>query len=136
MKLFEENAHVVEEVDSQRGMTALHIVCQQIVRNFAETTHHRYWRLLKFLLQSTKINVDAQDSKKWTALHHLLTNRLHTDWLEGEIDLLLQRRPDLSLPDNWGRCAVSAKDFPFFHKFFTYDDEQKRYVMKPKEINE
>jgi ankyrin repeat protein len=129
MQMAADDPDVVDDVDTIRKQTALHIVCVQIVKNFSESTHLRYWRLLKWLL-TTNIDVDAQDTRQWTALHYLLSNRLHTDWLAFEIEFLLERRPNLALKDDQGRAPSSPTDFPFFHKFFEYDEEKKQFVRK------
>jgi ankyrin repeat protein len=130
IELYAKNPAVVKDVVLVRNMTALHIVCHQIVKHFCEAAHIRYYRLLKYLLFCTKVDIDAQDWKGRTALHCLLQNSLPTDWLAVELDLLLQRKPNMTIKDENGKQPCSAADFYFFHKFYCEDATNQTYSRR------
>lgn len=127
-KMLAENARVVDERDTVRNQTALHIVCHRLIKNFSNLSHWRYWKLWTLLLQKSDIDVDAQDSQQWTALHYLLCNQLRTDWLLNEIDVLLARKPSVTLQDNQGRTVEDS--FPLFSKHFAFCNAQQRFVLR------
>lgn len=130
-EILAESADVLKDRDTKRDQTALHIVCVRLMENFYELSHMRYWRLLKFLL-SNGVDINAQDKFGCTALHYLFLSKVRTEFLLNEIELIINKKPNLLLENNQKRSI--ARDFPLFQKYFTYCDKlggYKRIVSTP-----
>lgn len=122
-KILDENSAALQDRDGSQ--TALHIVCRQLVHNFCEPSHFRYWRLLKVLLRSG-IDVNAQDENGNTALQYLFASKLPHEWLLYEIELLLAAKASIESANKQG---YSLAQNTFLHRNFTFDEKKQCFRL-------